>query len=404
LTGDLGGSFLGVVTGTLRMIDANLNRAREALRVMEDVARFVLNDAELSGRLKDARHELRGIGERAGLDPGLLALSRDTPGDVGTSQSTLAEASRAGVWGVAIAAGKRAGEALRVLEEALKALGPERATDGPGQAKQLRYRVYDLERALTLALGAAGSRHARQWRLCVLITESLCRHHSWQRVVELAIEGGADCLQVREKAMDAGELLERAWWVVETARRLSEPRSPVSVIVNDRPDVALASGAQGVHLGQSDLPVRAARAIVGFDRVIGVSTSNLVQAQAALRDGADYCGVGPMFATSTKHKPELAGPDYLREYLGDGAVARLPHLAIGGISRVNVHELVAAGCEGVAVSSAVCSSFEPAQACRSIVLAIEDAWARRLAAERALGSDFDGPEGTEGKPGNRPEH
>src|SRR5262249_3445094 len=136
----------------------------------------------------------------------------------------------------------------------------------------------------------------------------------------------------------------------------------VRVIVNDRVDLALLSGADGVHLGQSDLPVAEARRLAGARLLIGVSTANLDEARSAARQGADYCGVGPMFPTTTKDKPRISGPPYLREYLAAPVSARVPHLAIGGIAPGNVSDLVSAGCRGIAVSGSVCGATDPAEA------------------------------------------
>lgn len=337
----------------LRILDANANRAREALRVMEDAARFLLDDAELAGGLKALRHELAAaLAAVAGLE-----ASRDTPGDVGTTIKTQAELRREGAAEVVIAAGKRLSEALRTIEEYAKSL-PQAACGLASVIEALRYRGYELEQRLNRAMGS-GTR--RQWRLCVLISEALCTT-DWWTVCQAAVQGGADCVQLREKEMDAGELLRRARRLVECCR----PRG-VSVIVNDRPDVALLAGADGVHLGQTDLPCAQVRKLVGRQLLVGVSTARLEEARQALADGADYCGVGPMFATTTKHKDVIVGPDYLRQYL---AWDKLPHLAIGGITANNLGQLTAAGVRGVAVSSAVCAASDPAAAVRGLLARI----------------------------------
>lgn len=334
----------------MRILDANANRAREALRVMEEAARFVLDDEAMVRELKEVRHALAGL---LGRFPEAIAW-RDTPGDVGTGVKTPREASRASVAEVAIAAGKRLSEALRAMEEYGKVVEPGFAS----AVESLRYRCYEVERRLNTALGSGA---ARQWRLCVLVSEALCPGGDWLAVATAAVEGGADCIQLREKSLDAGELLTRARRLVELCR----PRG-VSVIVNDRPDVALLAGADGVHVGQSDLPVREVRKLAGRQLVVGVSTSRLAEAKRALEDGADYCGVGPMFPTTTKHKDVIVGPAYLAEYVAWG---RLPHLAIGGITPERLPELVAAApgaTLGVAVSSVVCSAADPAGVCRGI--------------------------------------
>ncbi|MFG0259550.1 MAG: thiamine phosphate synthase [Phycisphaerales bacterium JB041] len=342
------------MSSVARLIDANANRAREGLRVVEDVARFVLADGAACAELKAIRH---GLGEAVAalpVDRGVLLAWRDTAGDVGTGATTAAEASRADLPAVVAAASGRLAEALRAIEEGAKALGAGQAA---AATERLRYRAYDACGGVERALGTG---RAVQWRLCVLITEALCAHHPWERVAGLAVEGGADCLQLREKGLETGELVARARGLVAIAR----PRG-VAVVVNDRVDVALAAGVDGVHVGQGDMPVREVRRTAGHGLLVGVSTGGLDQARAAAAAGADYCGVGPMFASTTKPKA-VAGSGFLREYVLDAACARVPHLAIGGITPENVGELVEAGCRGVAVSSVVCGAEVPGEVCRSL--------------------------------------
>lgn len=343
-----------------RMADANLNRAREGLRVMEDLARFGLDRGELGGELKSIRHGLAdaaaALAGGAGLDREVLLAWRDTPGDVGTGVKTPSEGARGGASDVAAAAAGRTSEALRVLEESAKALG---AQDAARAFEGLRYRLYEAERVLGLALGTG---RARQWRLCVLITESLCAHHRWDRVAELAVEGGADCLQLREKTLGDGELLSRARRLVAIARA-----GGAAAIINDRADIALLAGADGVHVGQDDLPPDQVRRLAGARLLVGVSTDRIERARAAIHAGADYCGLGPVFPSTTKPTERLAGVEYVREYLRDPACAGRPHLAIGGITRDRLPELAEAGCRGVAVSATVCGSADPGGACVELI-------------------------------------
>lgn len=370
----------------LRIIDANLNRAREGLRVMEDVARFHLNRGDLCESLKSIRHGLQSACRAAGLDELALLAARDTPGDVGTTIKTGTELARGSLADAALAAGKRAGEALRAIEESLKVRGG--SPDASAGVERLRYTLYDVEKRLMAAMAprvpptasvpvGRADRPCPQWRLCVLITESLCKLPWWQ-VAQLARRGGADCLQLREKDLSAAELLRRARQLVEIAtdhdgpddRAIAHgadptPVPPCHVIINDRPDVAIAAGAHGVHLGRDDMPIAEARRIVGPRLWIGASTHMLQEAREAAGAGADYCGVGAMFAGTTKARPP-SGPAYLKQYLADRALAALPHLAIGGISAENLTSLRKAGCRGVAVSSAVCASAEPGSVCREL--------------------------------------
>ena len=146
----------------------------------------------------------------------------------------------------------------------------------------------------------------------------------------------------------------------------------VHAVINDRADIARLADADGVHLGQTDLPVVAARSILGPARWIGVSCSTIEHARRAALDGADSCGLGPMFPSTTKAKPALSGPQLIRDYLADPATARLPHLAISGIAAHNAAELAAAGAKGLAVSSAVCRAEDPAAACRAIINALRN--------------------------------
>ena len=244
-----------------------------------------------------------------------------------------------------------------MLEESAKLLACETAAR---LFERTRYHAYTLDKRLTLSLGSG---RGVQWKLCVLITESLCTHASWTDIAQSAALHGADCLQLREKGLPDSELLERAGTLTEICRAAG-----ITAIINDRPDIALAARAHGVHLGQTDLPVAAVRGLAGSRLIVGVSTENTDQALAAFRAGADYCGVGPMFPTATKHKERLAGPAYLREYLALPGVR--PHLAIGGITAENAPGLAQSGCRGVAVSSFVCSAQDPAAACRSLIKAL----------------------------------
>jgi thiamine-phosphate pyrophosphorylase len=342
----------------LRMLDANLNRAREGLRVVEDVARFALDDAATSREAKRIRHELAAAMTQLGVPDQALLDARDTPGDVGISHSGASDQRRDQLSTLAHANAGRVAEALRVIEECCKLLGK---SDVAHRVESLRYATYTLHQQVAGRL----TRSPRQYRLCVLLTERLCSK-PWDDVAAQAIAGGADCLQLREKDLPDAELLRRA-------RRLVSLASGCAVFINDRPDIALLAQATGVHLGQTDMPLADARALAGSRLLIGVSTENLDQARAAVTGGADICGVGPMFPSTTKDKPRLAGPGYLQAFLADEVTGRVPHLAIGGISPMNVQQLSAVGCRGVAVSSVVCGADNPRRVCEELVAALQPA-------------------------------
>jgi len=335
---------------TARILDANANRAREALRVLEDYCRFVLDDAFLSGQWKGLRHDLAGA--LSVLPPHWLLQARDTEGDVGTAITTQAEMNRAGLADVLQAGCKRLQEALRSLEEYGKLL----AADLAGKVEGLRYRAYTLERALLLCTSARTRLETAQ--LCVLVSTDLCRM-SLADTVREAAAGGAQVIQLRDKNADDRTLLERARDLRQVTRQAG-----VLFILNDRPDLARLAEADGVHLGQGDLPVREAQRIIGPDALIGVSTHNLAQLRQAIVDGASYVGVGPAYASSTKQVAELAGLEFVRQA---AAETSLPAFAIGGITVDNVAAIVAAGARKVAVSAAVCRADDPRAAAAAIL-------------------------------------
>lgn len=333
---------------TLRILDANMNRAREALRVIEDYARFGLNDDAICGSLKQLRHELADASRVFGSD---AILYRDTPGDVGTAIKAAAELKRNDLAHVITAAGKRLGEALRTIEEYLKTVDPVAAA----KVESIRYRFYAMEQAIARTLRPAGASFA-QVRLYVLITEQLCSK-PWFDAATEAIDGGADCLQLREKGLESGELLTRARRLVKLCRDRN-----VICIINDRADIAILSDAHGVHVGQGDLPCIEARKLLGPDRIIGVSTHHLDQARQAVRDGADYIGVGPVFPSSTKPRDILPGLDYAKQ-IADANLP-IPAIAIAGITLENVDEVIATGISGIAITAAVVGSPDIRNAAR----------------------------------------
>ena len=324
--------------------------------MIEDYARFVIEHHTTTGRTKALRHQLTETLKP--LLPDMIA-ARDIEADIGREIEMPSEYERLHDRDIALAACSRLSESLRSIEEQLKLVKPLLARE----LERLRYRSYTIAQGLH-----AKHPFSRETRIGVrvLITEALCTYHAWDRVAEEALACGALTLQLREKQLEANELCRRTERLLSIASRYKDAK----VIVNDRLDVAMAAGAHGVHLGQTDIPAHHARRIAGHRFVIGVSTSNLDEAKAARQDDADYCGVGPMFPTTTKDKPEIAGPAYLRRYLEERLI--LPGaVAIGGITPENVGELVEAGAYSIAVSSCVCGAEDPRQVCEKLVDAIK---------------------------------
>jgi thiamine-phosphate pyrophosphorylase len=198
--------------------------------------------------------------------------------------------------------------------------------------------------------------------LYVILDRAACRGRDLVDVLDAVIAGGCRMVQLREKLLPSGPLLPLAERLRERCRAAG-----VTFIVNDRVDLALAVEADGVHLGQDDLPPRAARALLRPGMILGRSTHSVAQARAAQGEGADYVAVGSMFPTATKPDFQLVGPELIRAVRSD---IRVPLVGIGGISVDNVTDVIRAGADGVAVISAVCGADDPTAASRRFVAAI----------------------------------
>jgi len=201
--------------------------------------------------------------------------------------------------------------------------------------------------------------------LYVILDRSAARGRELDGVLEGAIAAGCRMVQLREKEWPSGRLLPLAERLRGRCRAAG-----VTFIVNDRVDLAVAVEADGVHLGQDDLPPRVARPLLRPGMLLGVSTHSAEQARAAQAARADYVAVGSIFPTATKAGFELVGPGLLRELRPE---IRVPLIAIGGITAANVGEAIRAGADGVAVISAVCGAPDPEAASRRLLDAIRTA-------------------------------
>lgn len=336
-------------TSVARILDASANRCREGLRVVEDYARMILNDAHLSRLIKETRHGLVPWLSRIGVEEAIAA--RDTPHDVGIAIHTAFEMARPSLWSVVVANLKRVEEALRTLEEYGKTVDSTAAA----AIGQLRYRFYTIEKGL-YATRFAVERLAK-CRLYLLVTDGQCPQGAGP-VVKAALRGGVDVVQLREKGIPDRRSMDLAKWI-----RQWTAEAGALFIVNDRPDLACLVEADGVHVGQDDLSVADARRIVGGDKLVGVSTHSIDQARQGVLDGADYLGVGPTFASQTKSFETFAGLNYVQEVAREVA---LPAFAIGGINLENIEQVVAAGMSRVAVSGVICQSDEPEMIARRL--------------------------------------
>jgi thiamine-phosphate pyrophosphorylase len=318
---------------TLRVIDASLNRLTEALKVVEEICRLELEAPEFVRRVRSLRRD---------LNPIVIPLRRqvigyrDSRADLGR-KSGFDKTGRADLGEVLAANLKRAQEACRILEEVTKVetwgLSPD--------FKKTRFALYDLEQEIAARL--ARSLDLRLY--VVLDTATIGR----KRLASIARElAGAQVgvVQLREpKALPAREFLRDA-----SAVKKALAGTRTKLIINDRADIALAIGADGVHLGQSDMPLRLARRMLPLTMAIGVSVASPAQARQAEHEGADYLGAGAIFATPSKPEADAIGIAGLNAI---GKATRLPLVAIGGINAANARQVLSAGADGVAVISAV---------------------------------------------------
>lgn len=340
-----------------RVLDACLNRAREGLRVLEDYCRFFCPRGELLSELKSLRHDLCSAEQLTSLGDLLQRrlAARDTLGDAGTALTHPHEQTRTHAETIPIANLRRVQESLRSLEEFGKLISAEFAA----VMKQLRYRTYVIEEPLLSGTGKNNDRSMRLQRsqLYVLITESQCTL-PWKDVVQQALAGGADILQLREKNCSDREVLQRAAWIRDACTEVN-----ALFILNDRADLSGAAAADGLHVGQDELPPRQARGILAPGTLLGLSTHSSQQLRDAVDAKVDYLGVGPVFPSETKQFSSFAGLEFVR---AAAAECPIPWFAIGGISTNNLPQLLAAGCQRIAVTAAITATDHPRHAARDL--------------------------------------
>ncbi|MDI6783211.1 MAG: thiamine phosphate synthase [bacterium] len=342
-----------------RILDANCNRTVEGLRVVEDICRFVFDSEPFTEQLKSLRHRITDAIYQIDPSGRNLIAGRDSDADVGENILPELETNRAGYYSLVIANFRRAQEATRVLEETSKLLG----VNASAIFKKIRYELYSLEKEILTQFPRTAFRDID---LYVVTDQKLSKGRTIEEVVTAAIAGGAMAIQLRDKETSTKQLLELG----HRARQITCEKK-VLFIINDRIDIAIAVDADGVHLGQDDLPIATARALLGYDKIIGVSVSTIEQAIQAEQAGADYLGLGPIFTTPTKPDAgtglELEFIRLVREKIN------IPLVAIGGINAENVAEVIQAGADCAAVVSAVVSADDIASATRNLVAKIKEA-------------------------------
>ncbi len=318
---------------SFRIIDANINRVSEGIRVIEDVVRFNFANEKLTENLRNTRHVLRKLFNN---EKKSLLLFRDSDKDIGKkiSQNSCADKKK-DMESMAVANFKRIQEGLRVIEEICKTCGYY----GKGKTvEQIRFEFYTIEKEFSgffkkkLPSGIYG-----------ITAEKFSRGRTNICVVREMVKAGVSVIQYREKYKykTSKQILNECYEI----RKITNDYNVV-FIVNDYIDIAMIVEADGVHLGQDDIDIKDARKILD-NKIVGISTHSKKQAQKAVEEGADYIGVGPIYSTKTKENVcDPVGLQYLEYVVSD---ILIPFVAIGGIKEYNIEQVIRAGAETVSL-------------------------------------------------------
>ena len=336
----------------LRIIDANSDRISEGLRFLEEIARFILCDPFLSNQLKNLRHNLIETTTRIGIE---LLSGRNSVTDVGANMQISMPLQN--ITSLAMANAKRVEQGLRVLEEIAK-LPEARPILNSKYYQKTRFTMYEIERRLLSALFRREKASILTGLYVILDNQTLGNKDILQ-AAEQVIKGGARIIQLRDKCSEKGQLLG----IAQKIKKLCKNSSAL-FIINDHLDIALACDADGLHIGQDDLPVSIARKYLNIDKIIGCSINTVRQAQNAITRGADYIAVGSIFPTISKSEAKVVGLTRLRELRKHISA---PIIAIGGINSDNITSVISAGADSVAVISAILAQKNIEESTRQLV-------------------------------------
>lgn len=320
-----------------RILDANINRVSEGIRVLEDYSRFYLNISSITRDLRSLRHKIRD--NLSFMDLSLIN-SRDPINDPGKTISQITNVdARALDKHLIISNFKRVQEGIRSIEETLKVIDMKTAK----AYELLRFESYDLEKRFQELI-----KKQIPQGIYGITSESHSKGRNNIEVIKHMINGGVRIIQYREKNKKQKEVLAEC----REIRKITMENNIV-FIINDYIDIAMMVDADGVHIGQDDIPLKEARAILG-NKIIGVSTHSPEQANQAIDNGADYIGVGPIFPTNTK---EDVCPPVGFKYL-DWIIknTNIPFVAIGGIKSHNINQISRKGAKTIALVTEIVSS------------------------------------------------
>lgn len=322
------------------LIDGVTERAEEGLRVLEDIARFVLRNEGHFATLKTMRHQMLEIEERLGSS---TMLGGRVGEDIGERKVVKTEYDRSSLLSIIQANAKRAAQALRSLEEFAKVY----STTSAYQCESMRYELYVLEHKLARQTPYFWLKTYFEQGIVYPLSDSV---EELQRL----IRHGAKIVQLREKNPTLA--LEKGAELVSFIHAWNKQQiEPVLLIINDFPDVVAQLPVAGVHVGQDVVDLNRVRRVIGSNKIVGRSNTSLEQIQESIEDGADYVSIGPVFATPTKPDRVSVGLDTVQEVANK---ITTPWVAIGGIDRVTAKEVYRAGAKNVAVVRSARAFFE----------------------------------------------
>ena len=321
-----------------QIIDANLDRAREGLRVLEDWARFGLGNEKHVEKIKNFR-QILGKNHlevykqsRNHIEDKCKGLTHKEQNNRKTSEQIISSNSG------------RVQEALRVIEEFSRLHNHELSKI----ASEIRYQIYTLEIDLISLSNHKKSEEILKENDLYVITDQ--KENLLEKIEEILI-AGVRIIQYRFKTGADKDHLQEAMLIKNLCKRYNS-----LFIINDRVDIALASNADGIHLGQNDLDLKTARKLLGYSKIIGISANNEIDISNAIKEGCDYIGIGPVFETETKKNKKPIGIEKIKTLTKD---LDIPWFAIGGIKSKNISHLKSNGFKKVALVSQLMNSKDP---------------------------------------------
>ena len=337
-----------------RIIDANFNRTREGLRVIEDTLRFIYIDEENFKKIREIRH-LFSKKTLEFFKMSFLKISRDVEKDKGKDFN---EIKKIDLDKLIENNFLRVEESLRVLEEYSKVLNQEASIF----FHNLRFKIYDIEKKIICKLARKKIKIP-----CVYVILSLKEDEKFLNFAENVIKAKPDIIQLRYKGDNINFFLK----IAKELKKMIP--NEIIYLINDRIDIALSCESDGVHIGKIDFDIKEARKLLP-EKIIGVSTENLEDVKNLKGKDIDYIAIGSIFKSPTKPEKKVVGIEILKEIK---KYISIPLIGIGGINIENVQKVIENGADGIAVISAVEKSQSPFEAIKKLRQEVEKRWKRK---------------------------